>query len=473
IGLAVADADDGALEDVNPVFAAMLGYDPGALCGCRLDDITHPDDRAAGRAALTRLQTGETERCQIEQRCLRRDGLPVRLSLVLGAAPRVDGEIRAVVVQIENRSQQERSRALVNHSNDVICVIDPDGVLLFASPALDRVLGIGADSAAGQIMLARVHPDHRKDAEAALRAVAAEPGATRSGEVRLRRADGSWGWFEATIANELNTPDLGGIVLTLHDHSLLKAAQIATVEALAAQEDANRELTRIDQERSDLVGIVGHEFRTPLTSILGYSELLRELASPDSELAELADVIHQEGSLLARLVDDLLWYERMHSEFALDRRPVDLAALLTKVVERMRRAHPDRDIQFMAAPLPLVSADPDRLDQLATNLIGNAIKYSPEGGVVRVELDQTDDQAHLRVIDEGIGIPAYELEKVFERFHRVRTGPARRIEGSGLGLPIVRQIARLHGGEAWAESELGKGTIVHAVVPIALEHPFS
>jgi len=246
-----------------------------------------------------------------------------------------------------------------------------------------------------------------------------------------------------------------------------RAAELAISEA--ALRATNEQLAELSRAKSDFLSIVSHEVRTPLGSIRGFSEMLRDDAVGPEERIEYAGLINAEAQRLGRLVDDLLDLDRLESgrvHLRLDL--VDLRATITAALER---AAPTTDGHILRADvgpsLPPLRGDPDQLAQVVGNLVTNAIKYSPRGGAITVGASREDEQVHLWVRDEGIGIPAAMLETVFERYARVESAEHRAIKGTGLGLPIVRQIAELHGGRAWAESQPGRGSRFHVTLPIA------
>ncbi len=244
-------------------------------------------------------------------------------------------------------------------------------------------------------------------------------------------------------------------------------AEIAS--ALEAQSAANVELERLNQGKSDFVSVVSHEFRTPLTSIRGFSELIRDRDFDRSDVREFADEINQNACRLSRMIDEMLDLDRMQSGRATVRRQqLDLNALIAEVAGSLRPTAPEHVIRLHLDPaLPPLVGDRDRLTQIVTNLLANAIKYSPEGGAITVVSRQEGDAVHLAVQDDGIGIAPEALEAIFERYARAEAETGTPIQGTGLGLPIVREIVGLHGGQVWADSSVGRGSVFHVLLPLA------
>jgi signal transduction histidine kinase len=248
-----------------------------------------------------------------------------------------------------------------------------------------------------------------------------------------------------------------------------KRAEREVAEALAAQREANRQLEQLNKAKSDFVSVISHEFRTPLTGIQGFSELMRDEEFGLEEMKSFAAEINREAERLNRMISELLDLDRMESgRMVLHPETVDLNAVVTQTVEGARPTAPGHELRLELDPgLPPLPADRDKLTQVVVNLLSNAIKYSPDGGEVAVGTRRAGAEAHLWVRDRGVGIPPAALEVIFERYTRVEGGSHRYIKGTGLGLPIVREIARLHGGRAWAESEVGRGSVFHLALPLA------
>jgi signal transduction histidine kinase len=242
---------------------------------------------------------------------------------------------------------------------------------------------------------------------------------------------------------------------------------ITAAEAFERQRAAVSELERLNRAKSDFVSIVSHEFRTPLTGIQGFSEMMTSEDLTLEEMREYAGDINKDAHRLNRMINEMLDLDKMESgRMQLHREAVDLNAIVTESVERMRPNAPRHTVVLRLDPeLPEMNADRDKLTQVITNLLNNALKYSPDGGEVVVSTRVEGNGAHLVVRDHGIGIPAAALETIFERYGRVESKETRHIQGTGLGLPIVRQIVQLHGGTVWAESTVGEGSVFHVTLP--------
>ena len=220
--------------------------------------------------------------------------------------------------------------------------------------------------------------------------------------------------------------------------------------------------------KDDFLSIVSHELRTPLTSIQGYSQLLEarlrgSLSGESKELAHLR-VIRSQVGRMRRLVDDLLDVSRIDRRGGVSIEPVDfdLAEDVREAVARVASEHTDREIRLRAPDALSVHVDRDRLGQVVSNLLENALKYSPDGGPIRVTLERRGGEVELLVADQGIGIPADQRDSVFERFYQADgESSRRRFGGLGLGLYISRAIVDAHGGRIWAAPNVedGRGSV--------------
>ena len=229
------------------------------------------------------------------------------------------------------------------------------------------------------------------------------------------------------------------------------------------------ERARLQELQNTFVSIVSHELQTPVAIIKGYAGTLRR---PDASwspavVQRVAGTIEQECDRLTRLITDLLDLSRIQAgRVAMSFHSVDLAELITEVVEGMR-ARAGRVVEIeKAAALPVIRGDYDKLRMALNNLLDNAAKYSPTGGVITIGGSASEDEVLLWVRDQGIGVPAEERDRIFERFHRVDTRLSRETPGVGMGLYICKVIVDAHHGRVWVESEgAGKGSTFFIGLP--------
>ena len=231
---------------------------------------------------------------------------------------------------------------------------------------------------------------------------------------------------------------------------------------------------REDEEvKNTFTSIISHELKTPVALIKGYAQTLaRPDASWDAETARQSlQIIEEEADRLERLINNLLDVSRIQAGgLKLDFAEVDMLPLVSKVVKAYRTQTETHELTVdFSQPLPPVWGDEERLRQVLTNLIGNAIKYSPEGGAIRVGgwLEQAEGSPRvvLFVADQGIGIPQEEIAKIFDRYYRVDSTLRRSTAGTGLGLFLSKAIVDAHGGQIWARSEPGKGATFFIALP--------
>lgn len=230
----------------------------------------------------------------------------------------------------------------------------------------------------------------------------------------------------------------------------------------------NEELVHASQMQRNFVAVVSHEFRTALTSIQGFSELMSEEILSPAEVKEYATDIFNEANRLGRMVADLLDLERMKSgQMALTLEHIDLNALIHKVLDYLRLTSEGHTFRLqLDGTLPACRGDSDKLAQVITNLLSNALKYSPGGGEILVGSRAEQGTVLVWVQDHGVGIPSESLEEVFVPYCRINAGTTRYIKGTGLGLSISRQIIQMHGGHIGVESSLGQGSRFYFTLPL-------
>jgi len=227
----------------------------------------------------------------------------------------------------------------------------------------------------------------------------------------------------------------------------------------------------IDRMKTDFVSSVSHELRTPLTSIKAFTAtILRDPQMPDETRNEFLHIIDEESNRLGNLIEDLLQISRIESgRLQLEKQTIPLGQVLDQVIPPLEPLATKKNLALecrVADDLPPVEADPQKMASVFTNLVNNAIKFTPDGGRITVTVETDGDSLVCRVSDTGMGIPPDDLDKIFERFHRVHR-PGKEIQGTGLGLAIVKNIVEMHEGAISVESQLDQGTTFTVTLPAA------
>lgn len=261
-----------------------------------------------------------------------------------------------------------------------------------------------------------------------------------------------------------------------HDLPFLEAvAELITLSIenmrLTKELQATKALKEANRLKEELISTLAHEMRTPLTSIKGYATalLMEDVSFSPSTQQEFLQIIDEECDILQNLIHDLLESSIIDAGLLrLQLQPILLPRLVKDVIEELK--HQTRKHQFVvyfSDDFPIVDADPQRIAQVLRNLIDNAIKYSPNGGLIVVRGEAWPLEAVVSVSDQGVGIAPEHLNRLFEKYFRIESGLVRHVVGSGLGLPIAHTIVESHNGRIWAESQLGEGTTFSFALPLA------
>jgi PAS domain S-box-containing protein len=289
-------------------------------------------------------------------------------------------------------------------------------------------------------------------------------GLAETGEMREISIGGSWYLAAAGSLSD------GGIVLTFSDVTALKERECELAEAKLAAESASR-------LKSQFLATMSHELRTPLNAILGFSEVIRDsvfgsTASSWEKYGGYAASIHTSGRHLLSLISEILDLSKIEAgSYILDIRTLDLRQVVESVLTIVSPAAAAAGVQLrpiLPASEVLLAADERAVRQVAINLLANAVKFTPRGGSVTVDVGTTGTLAQFSVTDTGIGIAKEHVSAVFELFRQVDSSVQRRHEGTGLGLAITKRLIELHGGTITLESELSVGTKVCVSLPTAL-----
>jgi PAS domain S-box-containing protein len=367
-------------------------------------------------------------------------------------------ERRAAEAALERLGR--RHRLILESAGQGILELNAAGTVTFVNPTAAKLLGLTGRHAAGvhfnEVLFAgQPDPEQAHAADEAMATMHAITAALRDGTVHTDSegtfllVDGRALPVELTASPIREHGTITGAVLTFGD---------------ATQ---RREIARM---KSEFVSVVSHELRTPLTSIRGSLGLLAtgRLGAVNDTGRRMLEIAVQNTDRLVRLINDILDVERTESgNVVLDIRWTGTTELVREAVHAVHGAAERRNIAIESATEPLdIQVDSDRIVQTLTNLLGNALKFSPHDSVIRVSARRVGGEVVFEVSDQGRGIQAQHLEVIFDRFRQVDSSDARNSGGSGLGLAISRGIVMQHGGRIWAESEVGRGSTFRFALPL-------
>lgn len=230
-------------------------------------------------------------------------------------------------------------------------------------------------------------------------------------------------------------------------------------------------LKKLERIRTDFVANVTHEIRTPLTAVIGYLETLQAGALENPEDAKrFIDIMLKQARRLNRLVEDLMTISRIElGEVLLHFEEIVLPEVTENVISLLDATAAAKKIKIqnrLPQNLPQIKADRDRLIQVLVNVLDNAVKFTPDGGLITIDAEEKAENVELTISDTGIGIPREEIQRLGERFYRVDKTRSRELGGTGLGLSIVKHLMIAHGGRMEIESQMGKGTKVLLFFPV-------
>jgi len=255
----------------------------------------------------------------------------------------------------------------------------------------------------------------------------------------------------------------------LRTHQRLERLRLQDIRQRTELERALIAAKEVERLKDDLISTVSHELRTPLTSLLGFTELMLARDFPHAKQRDLLNVMHRESLRLTNLVNNFLDLQAITSGYPpyhfVD---VELTPLLHETVTVFAKADEKHTWETsLPDSLPLVHIDTDRIQQVLANLVSNAVKFSPDSGVITVGAERQDMMVKVWITDQGIGVPVEALPKLFTKFFRVEEEATRVIGGTGLGLALVKEIIEAHQGQIGVESTQGKGSTFFFTLPLA------
>ncbi len=456
---------EGRYLQVNPAFCRFIGYRPEELRHLTLFDLTHPDDLPATCKQFEALRAGNCEAFDYEKRFIRKDGKPVwghvtsawvfddlrqplyGIGLVqdISGLKRSEADLQGALHSA--REAQARIACILESVGDGLVVTDPCRRVILMNPRAEALLGVSQSQVAGKVVtdpaLSGLLPDSligfldgRKEADQ----------------------------FELKLAAGLHNQPL---VLQARRSSIRDSCQ-SYAGTITILRDISRE-REIDAMKTEFITTAAHELRTPLTSIQGFSEVLLTRSDLDKgECRSMLSIIHEQAENLGRIVNDLLDLSRIESGtgFVLGKTPCDLTPLLKQIAAQFSLTSDCHRFELVLETDPLiVLGDRGKLIQALENILGNAVKYSPGGGPIRIAAQIREGDVCVSVSDQGIGMTEVQRQRIFDKFYRADTSNSA-IEGTGLGMNIVQEILKAHGGKVWVESIIGEGTVVTFFLPL-------
>ncbi|MCK4314365.1 MAG: PAS domain S-box protein, partial [Anaerolineae bacterium] len=336
---------------------------------------------------------------------------------------------------------RRRLAAILASTTDAVLVTDRDDRILLVNPAAERAFGIAADAVVGQKI-------NQTELAPVLVQVFEEP---------LPPSE--------ALTEEVPLPDGRTLYASV---STILSADGERIGRVAVMRDITR-FKELDEMKSEFVATVSHDLRSPLTFIRGYAAMLPMVGEFNDTQHEYIEKILHGVEQMSELIDDLLDLGRIEAGVGLEREPCHLGTILVGAVDGMRARAAAEGLTLRLEPaesVAVVAGDAALLRQAVTNLVDNAVKYTPSGGIVTVGLSVRDEQAVIRVADTGIGIDPDDHVRLFEKFYRIRRRDTMGIPGTGLGLAIVKSIVERHGGKVWVDSELDKGSTFYVSLPL-------
>src|ERR1017187_727799 len=329
----------------------------------------------------------------------------------------------------------KRFKALIEKSNEAIAVVDLKGKIFYASPATRKVLGYSPAELRRIEVFSKLNPDETDMLRNQIMPVLEVGNKSITVEHRFLQKNEEWAWIESTITNLLNEPAVRGIVVNFRNVT---------------------ERVMLERQKDDFVSIATHELKTPVTSIKAYAQILFRRFNKEGNTAAAGMIEKMDGQLnkLIGLIGDLLDVTKIESgRLQMHEGLYAFNGLITEIAEELQRTTDDHRIILNLDSDIEIYGDRERVGQVLTNLITNAIKYSPRSKDIFVSTISNSESVTVQVKDHGIGISKESQENVFERFYRVSGPENQSFPGLGLGLYISREIIQRQGGKIWVESE--------------------
>jgi len=475
IGDAVIAADkEGCVTFMNPVAQSLTGWKEEESVGKPLKDVFNIINEETGKqisAPVARaIQEGVVFGLGNQIILTARDGVETPINH--SAAPIKDdrGNVTGVVLVFRDIAERKRAdealreseasyRELADSITDVFFAVDRDLRYTYWNKASEKLMGIPAKDAIGKSIF-EIFPDREETRKAVAmyqKVLKTQQPQNFVNEYRLGSKDFFFG---------ISTyPTKDGLSVFVKDITERKKAEELTKKQLI-------DIRKLDEMKDNFLSVVSHELRTPLTPIQGYLDLLQsgEYGELNYEQKMALDTCMESSKRLKSMIDNLVEVTRLESrKVELSTRRVNLTKLIGQVLREFKPNVDEKNIRISYKrniPPSVVRGDEEKLRAAIDNLVGNAIKFTPDGGRILISVKQGKRSVHFEVKDSGVGIPREHQSRIFDKFYQADTSTSREFSGMGLGLAICKEIIDLHGGRMWVKSKPGEGSEFHFNIPL-------
>ncbi len=399
------------------------------------------------------------------------DMIPI---LVSKAVTIIENEHRLRVAEQALKANEERQRAMIANIYDVLAIVDVNGINRYKSPNVERIFGWKPEELIGENTLDNVHPEDLDYVTRVYHNLLLNPHEVSTLEFRYKCKDGSYKWIELTASNQIQNKAINGVLLNYHDITLRKEAEKELIVAKEKAEESDRLKTAFLQNMS-------HEIRTPMNAIVGFAGLLKDEIDDRINMERFCDIIYQRSNDLLLIIDDILDISKIEAgQLAISYENCNLEDLFSELsayYEEQKNRQDKKELSLIfrtdnISQIGTFVTDTFKLKQILTNLIGNALKFTSQGKVEIGCRMKGKNLVEFYVCDTGIGIPKEKHQYIFERFAQIKSETGLLYGGNGLGLPIVKGLTGLLGGDVWLESEPDKGSTFYFTIKYRLSADF-